>query len=205
MLALLFPKVIVNISIPVLMAASTLAQRLGLLNTFFRHIAQLALVIATVTNWLAQPTELLHGMVKRPLGCDTNTIVKVIDIVVSVNGKSIKYKPYPEPALFIVEEAVRVYSCELMVLLPGKNVGVPVRHNVVTGNEVYFVKYKEDLNVEGEILKLASDDGQIHHCELIGKGKADRVIQKGQCLGSIYPLLDARNSFTNKNNFILIL
>ena len=83
--------------------------------------------------------------------------------------------------------------------------GVPVRHNVVTGKEVYFVKYKEDLNVEGEILKLASDDGQIHHCELIGKGKADRVIQKGQCLGSIYPLLDARNFFTNKIILILIL
>ena len=76
--------------------------------------------------------------------------------------------------------------------------GVPVRHNVVTRNEVYFVKYKEDLNVEGEILMLASDDGQIHHCELKGKGKADRVIQKGQCLGSIYPLLDARNFFKNK-------
>ena len=71
MLSLLCPKVIVNIAIPVLMAASTLAQRLGMLNIFFWHIAQLALVIATVTGWLAQPTELLYGMVKRPLGCDT--------------------------------------------------------------------------------------------------------------------------------------
>ena len=70
MLTLLCPKVIVNIAIPVLMAASTLAQCLGMLNTFFLHITQLALVIATVTGWLAQPTKLLHGMVKRPLGCD---------------------------------------------------------------------------------------------------------------------------------------
>ena len=131
---------------------------------------------------------------------ETNTMVKATEGLVSIDGEVIKYKPYPEPALFIVEEGVRVYSCELMVLSPGKNVGVPVRHNVVTGNEVYFVKYKEDLNLEGEILKLASDDGQIHRCELIGKGKTDRVIQKGQCLGSIYPLLDASNSFINKNN-----
>ena len=71
MLSLLCPKVIVNIAIPVLMAASTLAQCLGMLNTFFWHNAQLALVIATVTSWLAQPTKLLHVMVKRPLGCDT--------------------------------------------------------------------------------------------------------------------------------------
>ena len=72
--------------------------------------------------------------------------------------------------------------------------GVPVCHNVVTRNEVYFVKYKEDSNVEGDILKLASDDGQIHHCEMKGKGKKDRVIQKGQCLGSIYLLLNTSNS-----------
>ena len=110
-----------------------------------------------------------------------------------MDGEVIKYKPYPEPALFIMEEGVRVYSCELMVLPPRKNVGVLVRHNVVTGNEVFFLKYKEDLNVEGKILKLASDDGQIHHCELKEKGKADRVIQNRQCLGSIYPLLDSRN------------
>ena len=53
MLALLCPKVIVNIAIPFLMDASTLAQHLGILNTLFWHIAQFALVIATVTGWLA--------------------------------------------------------------------------------------------------------------------------------------------------------
>ena len=74
MLALLCPKVIVNIAIPVLRAASTLAQHLGMLNTFFQHITLLALVIASVTGWLAQPTELLYGMVKRPLGRDINTM-----------------------------------------------------------------------------------------------------------------------------------
>ena len=71
MLATLCPKVIVNIAIPVLIAASTLAQRLGMLNAFFPHIAQLALVISSVTVCLAQPTELLYGMVKYPLVCDT--------------------------------------------------------------------------------------------------------------------------------------
>ena len=71
MLATLCPKVIFNIAIPVLMASSTLAQRLGMLNTLIQHIAQLALVIATVTGWMAQPIKLLHGMVKHPLGHDT--------------------------------------------------------------------------------------------------------------------------------------
>ena len=74
MLSLLCPKVIVNIAISVLMAASTLAQRLGMLNTFFWHIAQLALVIATITGCLAQPTKLLHDMAKRPLGCDKDCV-----------------------------------------------------------------------------------------------------------------------------------
>ena len=78
MLSSLCPKVIVNIAIPVLMAASTLAQRLGMLNAFFRRLAQLALVIATVTGWLAQPTELLYGMVKHPLGCDSQLVFETM-------------------------------------------------------------------------------------------------------------------------------
>ena len=73
MLAFLCTKVIDNIAIPVLMAASTLAQHLGMLNALFWHITLLALVIATITGWLAQPTKLIHGMVKRPLGCDTTS------------------------------------------------------------------------------------------------------------------------------------
>ena len=67
---------------------------------------------------------------------------------------------------------------------------------------MYFLRYKEDLKVEGEILKLVSDDGQINHCELKGKGKTDRVVKKEQSLGSIYPLLNASNSFKNKYNFL---
>ena len=51
---------------------------------------------------------------------ETNAMVKATRGVVSMDGKVIKYKPYPEPALFIVEEGVRVYSRELMVLPPGK-------------------------------------------------------------------------------------
>ena len=79
MLASLCPKVLANIAIPILMAASTLAQRLGMLNSFFRHLAHLALVIATAIGWLVQPTELLYGMVKRPLGCDSNYFFTIHD------------------------------------------------------------------------------------------------------------------------------
>ena len=39
---------------------------------------------------------------------EINTIVKATEGVVSVDGENIKYKPYPEPALFVVEEEVRV-------------------------------------------------------------------------------------------------
>ena len=72
---------------------------------------------------------------------ETQRNMEATEGVVSMDGEVIKYKPYPEPALFIIEEGVRVYSRELMVLPPGKNVGVPVHHNIVTGNEVYFLKY----------------------------------------------------------------
>ena len=68
---------------------------------------------------------------------ETNPIFKATEGGVSVNGKNVKYKPYPDLALFIVEEGVRVYSCELMVLPPRNNVGVPVHHQEVTRNKVY--------------------------------------------------------------------
>ena len=108
--------------------------------------------------------------------------------VVSIDGEKLKIKLYPEPALFVAEEGVRVYSRELIVLPPGKSMGVPVRHQAVTKNEVYFFKYQDELNIEGEILKSVSDDGLIHHCEVKGKGNTDKVIQKGRCLGCVFPL-----------------
>ena len=52
--------------------------------------------------------------------------------------KNLKSKPYPEPALFVAEEGVRVYSIELIVLTPRKSMGIPVGHQAVTGNEVFF-------------------------------------------------------------------
>ena len=69
---------------------------------------------------------------------EADTIVNAAMGVVYVDGEKFKFKPYPEPALFIVEEGVRVYNCELIVLPPRKTVGVPVYHQAVTGNEVYL-------------------------------------------------------------------
>ena len=71
MLALFCPKVLVNIAIPVFNGCFYLGTTPWYAQLLFWHIAHLSLVIATVTGWLAQPTELLYGMVKSPLGCDT--------------------------------------------------------------------------------------------------------------------------------------
>ena len=51
-------------------------------------------------------------------------------------------------------------------------------------------------------MKLVSNDGLNHHCEVKGKGKTDKVIQKGQYLGYISPLLNA-SDFSNKNKKLL--
>ena len=50
MLASLCPKVLINIAIPVLVVFFTLAQHLGMLNTYIQYITQLALVVATITS-----------------------------------------------------------------------------------------------------------------------------------------------------------
>ena len=54
----------------------------------------------------------------------------------------------------------------------------------MTRIEVYLLEYKEDLNVEGKILKLVSDDGQIHCCEL--KGKENRQSDSERTVAEIY-------------------
>ena len=41
---------------------------------------------------------------------ETNTKVKTTEGVVSMDEEAIKYKSYPEPASFIVEEGVRVLA-----------------------------------------------------------------------------------------------
>ena len=71
MLYTLYPKVLFNLLIPALMFISALAQQLGMIQAYARYVAQLTLVAATVTGWLAQSTELLFNMVRRPLVCDT--------------------------------------------------------------------------------------------------------------------------------------
>ena len=52
----------------------------------------------------------------------------------------------------MVEEGVHVDCNKLTVISPGRAVGVPVRHLGVTGGEVYYVKFKDELRISGEFL-----------------------------------------------------
>ena len=65
-----------------------------------------------------------------------------------------------------------------MVLLPRNSVGKLVCHQAVTKNEVYSSNYQDELNIEDEILKSVSDDRLIHHCEMKGKGKTDKLSRR---------------------------
>ena len=69
---------------------------------------------------------------------EANTVVNADEGVANMNNEKLKFKPYPKPYLFNVEEGVRVYSCELIVLLPGKIAGMLVCYQVVTKSEVFF-------------------------------------------------------------------
>ena len=79
--------------------------------------------------------------------------------VIKVNGERIIYKSWPEPALFIAEDGIRVYCNQFTVLTPCKVMGIPVRHLAVTGGDVYYVQYKDGSCVEGEFLKVADSKG----------------------------------------------
>ena len=48
--------------------------------------------------------------------------------------------------------------------------GVPVRHLKVTGGEVFYVRYKDELHVLGEFLKFVSEEVQLITCVVLGQG-----------------------------------
>ena len=80
---------------------------------------------------------------------------------------------------------------------PGRSMGVPVRHTAVTGGEIYYIKYKEEVGVFGEILQVVGANGQLGRCVVSGTGEAERVLQRGQCMGYLFPLLNI-NYISNK-------
>ena len=71
------------------------------------------------------------------------------------------YKSWPEPAAFVVDEGKWIYCTELSIMKPGRTMGVPVRHIAVTGDEIYYIKYKEEVCDSGEILQVVGADGQL--------------------------------------------
>ena len=96
-----------------------------------------------------------------------------------VDTNKIPYKLWPEPAAFVMEEGVCIYCNKLTVIRPGRSVGVPVRHSGVTGGEVYYVRYKDELCVSGEFLKVVSEDGQLGTCVVLVKVAKILFFRKG--------------------------
>ena len=78
--------------------------------------------------------------------------VLIIEGVLDVDGKRLLYKAWPEPAAFVVDESIWIYCTKLSIMKPGRTMGVPVRHQAVTGGEIYYIKYKEGVGVSGEVL-----------------------------------------------------
>ena len=52
-----------------------------------------------------------------------------------------------------------------------------------TGGEIYYAKYKEGVGVSGEVLQVVGANGQLGWRVVLGTGEAERVLQRGQCMG----------------------
>ena len=122
------------------------------------------------------------------LAAQEKASIQVSEGSLEVDTVKIPYKLWPEPAAFVVEEGVRVYCNKLTAIRPGRSVGVPVRHLRVTQGEFYYVKYKDELQVSGEFLKVVSEDGQLGMCIVSGQDSEEFILQKGQCLCFLFPL-----------------
>ena len=102
--------------------------------------------------------------------------IQVSEVLLVFDTVKLPYKLWPEPAAFVVEEGVRVYCNKLTVIRPGRSVGVSARHLGVTGGEDYYVRYKDELRVSGEFLKVVSEDGQLRMCVVLGQGCKEFIL-----------------------------
>ena len=114
--------------------------------------------------------------------------VLIAEGVLDVDVKSELYKSWPELAAFVVDEGIQIYCTELSIMNLGRTIGVPVRHLSVTSGEIYYVKFKEEVGVSGEVLQVVGADRQLGRDVVLGTSEAERVLQKGQCVGYLFPL-----------------
>ena len=110
---------------------------------------------------------------------------------IKMKVEKVPYKAWTEPALFSVEEGTKKYKKELTVIAKGELNPIAVYHGMTRKNEVMFLQYTEKGNVQGDFLAETNKKGFIR-IEAEGRNKKACVLQRGQCVGWLFPLIDVK-------------
>ena len=100
-----------------------------------------------------------------------------------MDGKRLPYKSWPEPAAFLVDEGIQIYCTEFSIMKPGQKMGVPVCHLALTSGEIYYVKFKEEGGVSGEVLQVVGANGQLGWFIVLRTGEAEGCCRKASVWG----------------------
>ena len=119
-------------------------------------------------------------------------IIDVVNGTIRIAEEKVPYKAWPEPALFLMEDGTKVYSKELAVIAKGTSKPIAVYHGTTGKNEVMFLQYTEKRNVQGNFLVETNEEGFIEKIEVEGRNNEACVLQKGQCVKWLFPLIDVK-------------
>ena len=132
-------------------------------------------------------------------------IIDVVNGSIRIQGEQIPYKAWPEPASFLTEDGVKLYFKELAVISKGEPKMIEVYHQQLDQGEVMYLQFNERAKVTGNFLAETNQEGLVGAIEVEGREDANNVIQKGQCLGWLFPLLNVKINKVFNSYFVFCL
>ena len=129
-------------------------------------------------------------------------IIDVVNGTIRIAEEKVPYKAWPEPALFVMEDGTKVYSKEFAVIGKGKSKPITVCHKKIGKNEAMFLQYTEKGNIHGDFLAETNEEGFIEKIEVEGRSNEACVLQKGQCVGWLFPLMDVKINKVHNSYFV---
>ena len=118
--------------------------------------------------------------------------IDVVDGTIRIAEEKVPYTAWPEPALFVMEDGTKVYSKEFAIIEKGKSKPITVCHEKIRKNEAMFLQYTKKGNIQGDFLAETNEEGFIEKIEVEGRSNEACVLQKGQCVGWLFPLMDVK-------------
>lgn len=119
-------------------------------------------------------------------------IIDVVNGNIRIQGDQSPYKSWPELASFLLEDIVKLYCKELATISKGEPKTIKVYHQQLDKGEVVYLQYSERAGVSGNLLAETNQEGFVEEIEVEGREDVTSLIQLGQCIGWLFPLMNVK-------------